>query len=96
VFGQRQAKIEQTIEARREKIGPKAAWEMIRKKEAVVIAKGKKRLTFVPDEKNREEILKAAMGRSGSLRAPSIDTGEKMIIGFNEGIYEDMSPFPPE
>ena len=90
MFGHRQVKIEQTLEARKEKIGPDEAWQRIRNKKEVVIAKGKKRLVFAPDETNREEILTAAMGRSGTLRAPSIDTGETMIIGFAEGIYEDL------
>ena len=90
MFEQQQVAIGEILDARREKIGPDRAWERIRDKDEVRIARGKKILVFAPDEGNREEILKIALGRSGSLRAPSIDTGTRMIIGFAEGIYENL------
>ena len=56
----------------------------------VYIGKGKKVLEFAPDESNREEILKAAMGRSGNLRAPAVKKGDTFFIGFNEDIYSNL------
>jgi hypothetical protein len=47
-------------------------------------------LSFKPDELNKTEILKASMGRSGNLRAPTIVKEDMLYIGFNETIYEDL------
>ena len=44
-------------------------------------------MEFAPDEENREEILKAAMGRSGNLRAPTIRIGDRLLIGYNDDMY---------
>ena len=38
----------------------------------------------------QEEILKAAMGRSGNLRAPTLKTKNAVYIGFNEEIYTGL------
>ena len=74
-------------DAKKEKIDADAAWEMITNAKTVVIGKGKKVLEFAPDEENREEILKAAMGRSGNLRAPTIRIGDRLLIGYNDDMY---------
>ncbi|MCG8636388.1 MAG: hypothetical protein MI863_21325 [Desulfobacterales bacterium] len=63
---------------------------MIREFKTVLIGKGKKILEFSPDEENREEILKAAMGRSGNLRAPSVKLGGKLLIGYNDEMYKNL------
>jgi len=47
-------------------------------------------LEFEPTPDNREEILKAAMGRSGNLRAPALKTKDAVFIGFNEEIYSQL------
>jgi len=36
----------------------------------------------------KEEILKAAMGRSGTLRAPAVRKNDVVYIGYNENIYD--------
>ncbi|HCY86414.1 MAG TPA: hypothetical protein DHV36_14860 [Desulfobacteraceae bacterium] len=77
----------QVADAKKEKIDADAAWEMITNAKTVVIGKGKKVLEFAPDEENREEILKAAMGRSGNLRAPTIRIGDRLLIGYNDDMY---------
>ena len=76
------------INAGKDKIGKDEAWELIKKYKIVVIGKGKKFQNFEPMEENREQILKEAIGRSGNLRAPSIEVGDKFIIGFNDDMFE--------
>jgi hypothetical protein len=49
--------------------------------------------TFVPTEDTQESILKAVMGRSGSLRAPTIQSRNVFFVGFNEALYETEVPF---
>lgn len=90
MFEQRRLAPEAVSDARKEKIDTEAAWEMICQAGTVHIGKGKKILTFEPAPENREEILKAAMGRSGNLRAPAVKTGEALFIGFNEDLYERL------
>ena len=58
----------------------------------VVVAKGKSVETFQPDEDNQESIIKAVLGRSGSLRAPTIRIGDVFYVGFNETLYSEI-PF---
>lgn len=77
----------QIADARKEKIDNDKAWELITSRGRVYIGKGKKVLEFEPGEQNREDILKAAMGRSGNLRAPTLKTGDKVLVGYNEEIY---------
>ncbi len=78
------------MDARKEKIDHDLAWALINGQARVFIGKGKKILEFQPTGANREEILKSAMGRSGNLRAPTLKTGDKVIIGYNEEIYANL------
>ena len=61
--------------------------------ERIVVAKGKRVETFVPTEDARESILKMVMGRSGSLRAPTVRSGEVFFVGFNSALYKTETPF---
>ncbi|MDD9303885.1 MAG: hypothetical protein HUK40_16695 [Desulfobacter sp.] len=63
---------------------------MICTRPKVYIGKGKKVLAFEPDQNSKKAILKAAMGRSGNLRAPAVKTGTKIFIGYNDDIYEGL------
>ncbi|MBC8440605.1 MAG: hypothetical protein H8D87_13120 [Deltaproteobacteria bacterium] len=77
-----------SINASKDKIGRDKAWELIKTYKTVVIGKGKKFQEFEPVEDNREQVLKEAIGRSGNLRAPTIKVGDKLIIGFNDDMFE--------
>ncbi|MCK5916394.1 MAG: hypothetical protein KAG92_09670 [Deltaproteobacteria bacterium] len=58
------------------------------KAKTVTIAKGKKQLDFTPVPENRDEILKAAMGPSGNLRAPTLKIGDHLLVGFNLELFQ--------
>lgn len=64
--------------------------EIINSATTVYIAKGKKFIEFDPNGGAKEEILKNALGRSGTLRAPTFKVNDKVIIGFNEELYEQQ------
>ncbi len=81
--------IEQT-DARKEKIGPDAAWELFREYETIRVGKGKKYVEFAPVEENKEALLKAALGRTGNLRAPTLRMGDKLMVGFNVDMYDQF------
>jgi len=54
------------------------------------VAKGSKLIEFSTDDANRFEVLKIAIGRSGTLRAPTIKVGDTWLVGFNKDAYENI------
>jgi hypothetical protein len=42
---------------------------------------------FNPKSDDREAILKAALGRSGKLRAPTLQVGDVFLVGYNDPLY---------
>ncbi len=70
-----------------------AVWDLMGSAKRIVVAKGRRVETFVPTEDAQESILKAVMGRSGSLRAPTIQNGRVFLVGFNNALYETEAPF---
>lgn len=70
-----------------------AVWRLMGSAERIVVAKGKRVETFVPTEDTRESILKVVMGRSGSLRAPTVQSRNTFFVGFNTALYETEVPF---
>jgi arsenate reductase-like glutaredoxin family protein len=52
------------------------------------VAKGKKtvHLKLTRERPSDEELLGLLLGRSGTLRAPAIRTGSRLIVGFNPDI----------
>ena len=78
--------VKETVNAVKVRFEPKQALKMAREAGRVVVAKGKKVVTFdmkhdAPDD---ETLLKHLIGPSGKLRAPVIRRGSTLLIGFNE------------
>lgn len=62
---------------------------MARAATKVHVAKGKKIVSFdMADEPSDEELLKVMLGRSGTLRAPTVRRGDIVLVGFNADLYE--------
>lgn len=70
-----------------------AVWDLMGSAEQIVVAKGRRVETFVPTEDTQESILKVVMGRSGSLRAPTVQRGKVFLVGFNEVLYQTEDLF---
>ena len=81
--------IAEEVDAKKDKIEAEQAWEMISKAGRVEAARQKKREEWKPGNANREEIMKSIMGRSGTLRAPTLKIGNDYLVGFNEEMYQD-------
>jgi hypothetical protein len=75
------------VDARKVKIGADQAWEILKTAATVRTARGKTVKTWHPDRDDREEILKNAMGPSGSLKAPAIRVGNELLVGFSPELY---------
>ena len=70
---------ENRSDARKEKLEADAVWDLMGNAEQIVVAKGKKVETFVPNEDVRESILQVVLGRSGSLRAPTVQNWKGLL-----------------
>ena len=84
---------ENRTDARKEQMDAAAVWDLMGSAEQIIVAKGRRVETFVPSEDTQESILKAVMGRSGSLRAPTLRRGNVFLVGFNETLYKTEVPF---
>lgn len=70
------------MDAKKEKIDSRTAWELLQTRKRVHIGKGKRVFSLDTDAAHKEEILSAVMGRSGNLRAPAIKTKRAFFIGY--------------
>ena len=76
------------MDARKEKLDSTEAWERIKTAQSIHVAKGKKVDVFDPNVDTQDDILKAIMGRSGNLRAPTLQVGDTFFVGFNAPLYD--------
>ena len=82
--------MEETVDARKASLGEEAAWQLLSGAAEILVAKGKKVQSYNPEVDAKEAILAAALGRSGTLRAPTLRIGERLYIGFGEGLYSQF------
>jgi len=54
------------------------------------MAKGRKLLAFSGAERLSEPAVKAMLGRTGNMRAPTIRVGDTLLVGFNQDIFEKV------
>ena len=80
---------ENRTDARKKRMDAAAVWDLMGDAEQIVVAKGKRVETFVPSDDTQEPILKAVLGRSGSLRAPTVQSGDVFFVGYNVALYEN-------
>ena len=76
------------MDARKEKLDSTEVWERIKTVQSIHVAKGKKVDVFDPTVDSQDDILKAIMGRSGNLRAPTLQVGDTFFVGFNAPLYD--------
>jgi len=88
VFDRKHIEINETVKARKVKIADDQAWEVMKNAEEIVVGRGKKYLVFTPSIDNKVEILNQCLGRTGSLRAPTLKIGNRYVVGFNEEMYQ--------
>ena len=88
MFDRKHIEINETVKARKVKIADDQAWEVMKNAEEIVVGRGKKYLVFTPSIDNKVEILNQCLGRTGSLRAPTLKIGNRYVVGFNEEMYQ--------
>jgi arsenate reductase-like glutaredoxin family protein len=80
------------VNAKKEKLQGPAALQMAHQSNELFVGKGKKvvHLNLKKEPATDEEILKLMLGPTGNLRAPTLRTGKKLIVGFNQEMYEGL------
>ena len=78
---------ETVAEARKASLAEEEAWQVLSAAREIIVAKGKKRLVFDPRRDSRETILRETLGRSGTLRAPTLRIGDRLLVGYNDELY---------
>ena len=65
---------------------------MIAKSNELLVARGKKvvHLNLKKDCPTEDEILKLILGPTGNLRAPTLVVGKKLIVGYEQEMYEKV------
>ena len=76
--------ITQMIDARKSALAGEDAWNFLAGFNEIVVAKGKTCVVFNPARDSKETILSLALGRSGTLRAPALQVGNRLLVGYNE------------
>ena len=85
-LNRRKIDVKETVNAAKVRFAPREALELVRGAGRVVVAKGKKVVTFdmKRDPPDDETLLAHILGPSGKLRAPVIRRGSTLLIGFAE------------
>ena len=78
---------ETVADARKASLTEEEAWQVLAAAREIIVAKGKKRLVFDPRRDSRETILRETLGRSGTLRAPTLRIGDRLLVGYNDELY---------
>ena len=74
------------------KLGAKDALHLASKASVVIVAKGKKVVTFSmkKDRPDNATLLSHLLGPTGNLRAPTIVKGKTVLVGFNDEVYTKL------
>ena len=54
------------------------------------VAKGRKVQAFSGDNRLTDAAVAALLGTTGNLRAPTLQVGDTLLVGFNEAVYADV------
>lgn len=71
------------------KLGETQARDLIVGAKTIYVAKGGKVEVFAGGMATRP-IISKLLGATGNLRAPTIKTGEELLVGFHEGTYHEV------
>ena len=90
VFDDKGIEISEAVEARKQKIEGDDAWAILGSAKELVVGRGKKFQVIDPKKDEIEAVLKVCLGRTGNLRAPTLKMGDRVVVGFNDDMYEQF------
>ncbi|MBU4262372.1 MAG: hypothetical protein KKC76_10970 [Proteobacteria bacterium] len=89
-LGRTKVQIKKEVNARQEPLEAQKAWDLLADSNRILIASGKKIREYSPRPDKKEEILKIVLGRSGTLRAPTLKIGNTFYIGYSNEMYDKL------
>ncbi|MFQ5807039.1 MAG: ArsC family (seleno)protein [Phycisphaerae bacterium] len=91
-LAQKDIRVKEQIEASKNKLGRANALRLARQASKIIVAKGKKVVTFdmKKDRPDRATLLRYLLGPTGHLRAPTIMTGKTLLVGFHDEAYQSL------
>ena len=80
------------VDARKERFGSSDALALLNGMSTLLVAKGKKlsRVDLKKDRPDEAELAALMLGPTGNLRAPTMQIGKTVLIGFNDELYEEV------
>ena len=72
--------------------GREGAIGLLKKARSLSVAKGKKvvEVDLKENDLTEDELLKLVLGPTGNLRAPTLKVGNRIVVGFNQEMYESV------
>ena len=80
------------VDAAKEKRGRDEALKLARAADRVVVARGKKVVTFdmKKDPPDDDTLVSYLLGPTGNLKAPTLRLGRTLLVGFSEAAYQQV------
>jgi hypothetical protein len=85
----KKVQVTETVPASR-KFGKKEATSIAKAASRIVVCKGKKIREWKPGGRASAEIVAAMLGPTGNLRAPTIQVGKTIVVGFQDEVYQEI------
>jgi arsenate reductase-like glutaredoxin family protein len=84
--------VDEQADASKHRRGREEALALAHSAETVVVAKGKKVLTFdmKKDPPDDDTLAAHLLGPTGNLRAPTLRRGRTLLVGFNDEAYQQV------
>ncbi len=79
----------ETVDAKKQRMGPKEALALAKQASQIVVARGKKtvRVDMKKAPPADDALLALLLGPSGNLRAPTVRKGKTLLVGFDADAY---------
>lgn len=73
-------------------MGPDEALELARQSNELYVSKGQKvvHIDMRKDKPDDDSLISLMIGPSGNLRAPTLQVGKTLLVGFNEDSYSKV------
>ena len=82
-------RVRETVDAKKQRLGRDEALALARQATEIIVAKGKKVVHFdMRQPPSDDELAAALLGPTGNLRAPTVLRGKKLLVGFNDELYQ--------
>ena len=90
VFSTNLIAIKEVVDARKVALNEDSVWTAMKTAAKIFVVKGKSVIALSPKNDKRADILATVLGRSGTLRAPTLRKGRIWYVGYNQEMYDNL------